>query len=119
MRYLSFVKGAENQGPPPPALMEAMGKFIEDSLKSGALIQTGGLAQSASGFRIRASKGKLTVTDGPFAESKEIIGGYAMLEAKSREEILKITTAFMKLHTTHWPEWEGEGEVRQVDFIAP
>jgi hypothetical protein len=119
MRFLSFVKGAENQGPPPPALMEAMGKFIADSLKSGALIQTGGLAQSTSGFRIRASKGKLTVTDGPFTESKELIGGYAMLEARSREEALKIATEFMRLHTTHWPEWTGEGEVRQVDFIAP
>lgn len=119
MRFLSFVKGAENQGPPPEALMTAMSKFIEDSLKSGALIQTGGLAQSKSGFRIRAHKGKLTVTDGPFAEAKEIIGGYAMLEAKSREEALKIATAFMRLHTEHWPEWTGEGEVRQVDFIAP
>ena len=119
MRYLSFVKGAENQGPPPQALMDAMDKFIQDSLKDGSLIQTGGLSRSATGFRIRASGGKLTVTDGPFTEAKEIIGGYAMLEARSRDEALRIATAFMRLHTEHWPAWEGEGEVRQVEFLAP
>lgn len=119
MRFLSFVKGAEDQGVPPQALMVAMEKFIADSLKDGSLVQTGGLARSSTGVRIRASKGKLTVIDGPFSEAKEIIGGYAMLEASSREAAIRMATAFMQLHTDHWPEWEGEGEVRQIDFLVP
>ncbi|HEY6807882.1 MAG TPA: YciI family protein [Gemmatimonadales bacterium] len=119
MRYFTFVKGAENQGQPPQALLDAMGKFVEDSLKSGVLIQTGGLAQSRAGFRIRAEKGKLTVTDGPFTEAKEVVGGYALIEAPSRDAALKVATAFMRLHTDHWPEWTGESEVRPMDFLAP
>lgn len=119
MRFLSIIKGAENQGNPPQALIDAMNQFIEASLKDGSLIQTGGLAGSAKGVRIRSSGGKLSVTDGPFAETKELVGGYAILEAKTREEALEATRKFMELHRRHWPEWQGECELREIEFLAP
>src|SRR5229473_331340 len=100
--------------PPPPALMEAMGKFVENALKKGTLVDTGGLLPSKDGVRVRLAKGKITVTDGPFSESKEIIGGWAMLKTDSRAEAIEIATEFMELHRKHWPGFEGESEVRPM-----
>jgi hypothetical protein len=119
MRFLGLVRSAEGQGAPPPALMEAMGGFIETSLKKGALIQTGGLAPGAAAVRIRQSGGRLLVTDGPFVETKELVGGYAILEAPSREAAVEIMRAFMQLHEQHWPAWEGECELREMVFVTP
>ena len=119
MRYFSIVRGAEDQGPPPPALMAAMDRHVTESLRSGVLVQTGGLARSSAGLRMRVAGGKLTVVDGPFDESKEVVGGYAVLEAPSREAVLEATRAFMQLHLDHWPSWEGECEVRELVFLAP
>lgn len=119
MRFLSIVKAAEDQGPAPQALQDAMHHLITDSLANGSLVQTGGLGASARGFRIRTTGGKLLVTDGPYAESKEVIGGYAVLEWASREEAVEGALAFMRLHTEHWPSWEGECEVRPIEFLAP
>lgn len=119
MRYLTFVRGREGQGTPSLALEAAMGKFISESLADGSLVQTGGLSRYPDATLLRITKGKLTVTDGPFAEAKEVIGGYAIIEAKSKEEAIRIGTAFMKLHTDHWPGWEGESEIRQIDFLVP
>lgn len=119
MPFLSIVKAAENQGAPPAALLEAMDKFVTGSLNDRSVIQTGGLAPSAAGFRIRMSGGKLTVTDGPFAEAKEVVGGYAVLAAKTRQEALDAAQRFMELHVKHWPTWVGECEVREVVFLAP
>ncbi len=118
MKYLSFIRSSENYRdvPPPAALQEAMGKLIEKLTKSGALVDTGGLAPSRSALRIRVSKGKLTTTDGPFAEAKEVIGGWAILEAASKEEVLRLSTEFMELHRAYWPEFEGECEVRPIEF---
>jgi hypothetical protein len=116
VKYLSFIRHSETyrQTPPPPALMEAMGRFVEKSLKDGSLVDTGGLLPSKDGFRVRLAGGRLTVTDGPFAESKEIIGGWAILRADSREEAQRIAGEFMELHRRHWPEFEGECEVRPM-----
>jgi YCII-related domain len=77
MKYLTFVRHSESyrESPPPAALMEAMGKFVETSLKDGTLVDTGGLLPSKDGVRVRLKNGKITVTDGPFTESKEVIGG--------------------------------------------
>ncbi|MGB7212392.1 MAG: YciI family protein [Gemmatimonadales bacterium] len=119
MRYLTFIRGRENQGAPSPALEAAMGKFIGDSLANGSLVQTGGLSRYPDATLLRIAKGKLSVTDGPFAEAKEVIGGYAIIEAPSKAEAIRIGTAFMKLHSDHWPEWEGESEIRQIDFLVP
>ena len=119
MRYLSLVKSAENQGPAPQALQDAMAKLIADSLQDGSLVQTGGLGASAKGFRVRSAGGKLTVTDGPFTEAKEVVGGYAVIEWASREQAVEGALAFMRLHTQHWPSWQGECEVREIVFLAP
>jgi hypothetical protein len=120
MKYLSFVRSAEKyrDAQPPAALMEAMGKLIEQFTKEGALVDTGGLAPSRDGFRMRLANGELTTTDGPFSESKEIIGGWAILQADSKAEILRLSTAFMELHRKYWPEFEGECEVRPIEFLA-
>ena len=119
MRFLSIVRANENQGPVPQGLEDAMAQFVADSLKSGSVVQTGGLAASAVGTRILIGKGKLTVTDGPFTEAKEVLGGYAMLEAKSRAEAVEAARAFMELHRRHWPGWEGECEIRELVYLAP
>ncbi|HEU5358261.1 MAG TPA: YciI family protein [Gemmatimonadales bacterium] len=119
MRYLTFVRGREDQGAPSPALAAAMQKFIAESLADGTLVQTGGLSRYPDATLLRIKQGKLSVTDGPFAEAKEVIGGYAIIEASSKEEAIRIGTAFMKLHSEHWPEWEGESEIRQIDFLVP
>lgn len=120
MKYLSFVRSSETyrDTPPPPAMMAAMGALIERFVREGALVDTGGLAPSRDGFRMRLSGGTLTTTDGPFTESKELIGGWAILQADSREEILRLTTEFLDLHRVHWPDFECECEVRPIDFMA-
>jgi hypothetical protein len=117
MKYLMLVKHAEIQGKqaPPQALMEAMGKFVEDGFKSGVLKDTAGLKPTAEGFRIRSSKKRLTVSDGPFTETKEVIGGYALVEVPSRDEAMNIAQQFMELHRLHWPDFGFECEVRPLD----
>jgi hypothetical protein len=119
MPFLSIIKSRENQGAPPAGLLEAMDEFVAQSLKDGSVIQTGGLAPSAAGFRIRMTGGELVVTDGPFTEAKEVVGGYAVLAAATRADALAAARRFMDLHVTHWPTWVGECEVREVVFLAP
>jgi hypothetical protein len=116
MRYLTFIRHSESfrASPPPAALMEAMGEFVQRSRAKGTLVDTGGLLPSKDGFRLRLSQGKLTLTDGPFTESKEVIGGWAILDVSSREEAVRIATEFMELHRRHWPEFEGESEARPM-----
>src|SRR5688572_28025501 len=120
MKYLSFVRSSEKYRnvQPPVEMTEAMGKLIEKFSKEGALVDTGGLAPSRDGFRMRVAKGKLTTTDGPFTESKELIGGWAILKADSKAEILRLATEFMELHRKYWPDFEGECEVRPIEFLA-
>ena len=116
MKYLAFISHPESyrDSVPPPALMQAMDKFIEESRKDGSLVDTGGLLPSKDGLRIRLANNELRTTDGPFAESKEIIGGWAILEGKTKAEVIKCATAFMELHRVHWPGFEGESEVRPM-----
>ena len=117
MKYLMLIKHSEayRAEPIPQALMDAMGEFVGKSFESGVLKDTAGLKPTSEGFRIRSSGNRLKVTDGPFAESKEIVGGYAMIEVASREEALKVARDFMELHRVHWPAFEGECEVRPVE----
>jgi len=116
MKYLTFIRHPESyrQSSPPAALMEAMGKFVQKSLQDGTLVDTGGLMHSREGALVRLAKGKITVTDGPFTEAKEVIGGWAILETDSKAEAIRIATEFMELHRRHWPEFEGESEVRPM-----
>jgi hypothetical protein len=114
MRFMMIVKHAENQGPPPRQLMDAIEKHAEEEAKAGRMLGSGGLGPTALGARVRLSRGKLSVTDGPFPETKEVIGGYANFELKSKEEAIESAVLFMELHKTYWPGWEGETEVRQM-----
>ena len=116
MKYLTFIRHPESyrQSSPPAALMEAMGKFVERSLKDGTLVDTGGLLPSKDGARVRLSNGKITVKDGPFTESKEVIGGWAILNVPTKAEAVRVATEFMELHRKYWPEFEGESEVRPM-----
>jgi hypothetical protein len=116
MKYLTFIRHSEahRSSGPPSALLEAMGKFVTKSLQEGTLIDTGGLAASKDGVRVRLARGKISVTDGPFTESKEVIGGWAMLRVDSKAEAIRIATEFMELHRQYWPEFEGESEVRPM-----
>ncbi len=116
MKYLTFIRHSESyrQTPPPPALMEAMGRFVEKSMRDGILVDTAGLLPTKDGVRVRLANGKITVTDGPFSESKEVIGGYAILNTNSKEEAVRIATEFMELHRKYWPAFEGESEVRPM-----
>ena len=114
MRFMMIVKHSEKQGPPPKSLMDAIAKLAEEAAKDGTLLGNGGLTPTAQGASVRLSGGKITVTDGPFIETREIIGGYAQFELKSREEAIESAVRFMELHKQHWPGWEGETEVRQM-----
>jgi hypothetical protein len=112
MRFLSVHKTSERGGPPTQEEMAKMGKLIEEGMKAGFLLAVEGCMPSATGARIRLSNGKLSVTDGPFTESKEVIGGLALLQANSKEEALELVKQF--LHTAG----DGECELRQL-FEAP
>jgi len=114
MRFMMLVKSAENSGPPPKGLMDAMAKLAEQAVKAGTMVATGGLAPTADSKRVRLSRGQVTVLDGPFTEAKEVVGGYAQFEFKSKEEATEAAVHFMELHKKHWPGWEGETEIRQV-----
>ena len=116
MKYLSFIRSSESnrESAPPQALMEAMGEFIQKSRRDGTLVDTGGLLPSKDGVRVRLANGEITVTDGPFSESKEIIGGWAILQADSKAEAVRVAKEFMELHRKHWPGFEGESEVRPM-----
>ena len=118
MRYMVMVKGNtdyEAGQPPSPALLEAIGKLAEKEMRNGRMVQMGGLMPSSHGALVRAAKGKVRVVDGPFAEAKELVGGYAIFEVKSRAEILEMAREFMQTHIdVLGPGFEGECEVREL-----
>jgi hypothetical protein len=112
-----LIKHSESyqKEPIPQALMDGMGEFVAESFKSGILKDTGGLKPTAEGFRVRSSRGELKVSDGPFTEAKEVVGGFAIVEVPSKEEAREVARQFMELHRVHWPAFEGECEVRPLE----
>jgi len=113
MRFLSMIRINENGGQvPSEQLMADMGKLIEQMTKDGSLVRTAGLRPTAEGVRVRLSKGKLSTVDGPFTETKEVIGGFAILEAASRQQAIELTKRFLQIHGDGW---EIECEVRPFD----
>lgn len=118
MRFMMLVKSVENSGPPPKELMDAIVKLAADTTKAGTMIETGGLAPSAMSTRVRLSQGTIVSLDGPFAETRELVGGYAIFEFNSKQEAMESALEFMELHRKHWPGWEGETEIRQI-FTMP
>jgi hypothetical protein len=122
MRYIVLLKGSQSSTPPPPGLMDAIMKLGEEAAKAGALLDTAGLAPSAAGARVELAAGKVTVTDGPFTESKELIS-YALYDVRSKEEAVEWAARFMRLHRDMWEGWEGTADVLKVmgpeDFTPP
>ena len=124
MKYMMIIKLIENSetrrnfesgAPPVPELMAAIEKLRQESTAAGTMVDTGGLLPDARGARIKAAKGKLTVTDGPFIESKEVIGGYAILHAKSKKGAIGMGEDFMRIHVNILgPSFEAEMEVREM-----
>src|SRR5829696_4404352 len=113
MRFLSMIRIDESTGQvPSEQLMNDMGKLIQETTQEGALISTAGLRPTAEGVRVRLRGGKLSTTDGPFTESKEVIGGYAIVEADSMPQAIELTKRFLKVHGD---QWNIECEVRQLE----
>jgi len=112
MRFLSIYKSPERNTPPSQQEMERMGKLIEEGMKKGWLLGTEGCLPSALGARVRLSDGNFTVTDGPFAESKELVGGFAILQANSKQEAIELARDFLRV------VGQGECELRQL-YEAP
>ena len=108
MRFMMLVKHVENSGTPPKEFMDAMAKLSEEAAKAGTMLGSGGLAPTAQSTRVRVSKGRLTVTDGPFTEAKEVVGGFAILEAPSKEAVIEYAKEFLEF------TGQGECELRQL-----
>ena len=120
MKFMTIVKGNENAGVPPKALFDAIDKLMADQIKSGVFVDAGGLEATSKAARVRISGGKIKVIDRPFTEAKEVIGGYAILKAASLEKAVQMAKEVMELHRKHWPGWDGETEVRQMqEFPEP
>jgi len=112
MKFLSMIRVAETGQKPSERLMSEMGKLIEEMKRDGSLIRTAGLRPTKEGVRVRSNRGKLSTTEGPFTETKEVIGGYAILEARSMKEAIALTERFLAVHGD---EWNLECEVRPLD----
>ncbi|MEY9486794.1 hypothetical protein RKD26_002588 [Streptomyces calvus] len=114
-RYLSMIRIDENNAPaegPSPELMQRMGELIEEMTKAGVMLDTAGLKPTAQGVRVHYEGGELSVTDGPFTESKEVVGGYAIVQAKDMAEAVEWTKRFLKVHEAHWTV---TCEVREIE----
>jgi hypothetical protein len=115
MRYMFLTSGAETGAIPPQAMIDAIEEMTEREIAAGRMLARGGLMPTAMGSaRMESRRGQLKLTDGPFAETKEVLGGFAIFEFATREEALASLESFMQLHRQHWPEWEGFCEVRPM-----
>jgi len=107
VRFLGYTLANEVEmptEPPPPELYEAMGKFVEEAVNAGVVVATGGIAPTSEGAKITLKDGEFTVVDGPFTEAKELVGGWALMECRDRDEAIEWSKRFVSVL--------GEGEVR-------
>ena len=118
MRFMYIVTSPQPNKGPTPALMEAMHKLADREIKAGRMLDSGGLMPVAMGAQVKITDGKLSVVDGPFVETKELIGGYAIFELRDKEEAVALAVEFMQLHKDHMPGWEGACEVRAFAGFA-
>ncbi len=115
MRYMFLTSGAETGAVPPQAMIDAIEELTEQEMAAGRMIARGGLLPTAMGSaRLESRRGTLKLTDGPFAETKEVLGGFAIFEFATREEALASLQSFMELHRDLWPEWDGLCEMRPM-----
>ena len=114
MRFLSMVKISENSAGQKPSqqLMDDMGKLMEEMFRTGKLVDTAGLKPASEGIRVELARGgRISVVDGPYTEGKEVIGGYAILDAESKDEALELTRRFLQ---GHGADWDIACEVREI-----
>jgi hypothetical protein len=114
MRYLVPLRMDKSAGAPPPELVGAMGEAMQQAFASGLMIDAGGLAPTAQSTEVRLRGGSVMITDGPYAEAKEVAGGYAILETRSHEEAVENARRMIAIHQQYWPGWEGAAEVRRI-----
>jgi len=116
MRFLTLLKSGDNSeaGQPPQELFFAILQLGEEAKAAGVLVDTAGLASSATGARIQLVGGNLDVADGPFDNKGKELGSYAIYEVSSKEEVVDWASRFMNLHKQFWPGWEGETEILQI-----
>ena len=118
MRYMMIVKANKDSEagiPPSPQLIAAISKLAEEAMAGGAMVASGGLLPSSQGVRIRVAQGKTSVIDGPFAETKELVGGFAIFELKSKEEAIESGKKFMQIHADILgSSYQGELEIRPM-----
>ncbi|HUK25683.1 MAG TPA: YciI family protein [Terriglobales bacterium] len=123
MRFMMLLKATRNSeagAPPNPELMAAVAKLGEQATRAGSMIEAGGLLPSSQGARVHVSGGKISVIDGPFPETKELVGGYAIFELKSKEEAVRMARDFMQVHADILgPSYEGELEIRPLMPAPP
>ena len=108
MKFLMTYASDPKNGPPTPEQMAAIGKFSQEMVQSGVVLMTGGLVRPTKGTQVRLEAGKFTVTDGPFAETKELIDGFALVRANSKQEAIELARRFMAV------AGDGDGEILQV-----
>lgn len=116
MRFLSYIEFDQDGafGPPPPELRAAVTDFMSEVSGQGALADCGGLAAPADGTYVRVADGAMTITDGPFAEAKEVVGGYLMYDVRSKQEAAEYARRFMQLHRDLWDGFTGVCVTRQI-----
>lgn len=120
MRFMTMVKSVEGRyGMPPMELIQGIMGLREDALKAGVFVDMGGLMPTANGAEVRLTNGTITVTDGPFAEAKEVLGGWAVYDTPSKAEALVWVERFLDLHRRYWPEFDCVVEVRQFMEAPP
>jgi hypothetical protein len=119
MQFLMTVKSDARQTPPTPELMAAMAQLTERNMKSGVMLQTGGMQMDSATTRMNLAGGKVSTIDGPFAESKELVGGYALVDVKSREDALALAREFLEIHAkVMGPGYAMETEIREMTPFA-
>jgi hypothetical protein len=118
-RFMGFVKMEEGQGGPPQALMDAMDKYIGEAAAAGKFLDGGGLYGTEDAVNFVVRKGEITRVDGPYAEAKEVVGGWAIMQYDSREEAVADQEKFAELHATYWPEISMVATLRQIPDGPP
>ena len=118
-RFMGFVRMEEGVGTPPQELFEAMDKYIAEQAAAGTFLDGGGLYGTEDAVNFVVRKGETTRVDGPYAEAKEVVGGWALLQYDTLEEAIAGQQEFAELHAKHWPECEMVATLRQVSDEAP
>lgn len=119
MRYMGLVQMDPRRDNPPEALVKAMDEHIAASIAAGIFLDGGGLDGGEACTEVRLAQGTVTTTDGPYAEAKEVVGGYSVLEFRSHEEAVEEARRIVELHHQHWPGWEGSVVVRRIWDAPP